>query len=257
MSSEAAFNILEESVALLDDSLGQFSSVMPKPKLVPTGGSHDRYDNPDRNVYAMLRCVRLVSGFRAALLLTRQGYSQETCAILRTLQEFCHDLDLVIASAGDRESAATLQRKVTEYFCDEIRPSEDLLTNAKKPASMPRNKVLAAVGRSLSLDNPHRSAQIAKAIENVYSGYVHGNYTHTMELYNGRTQQFETCGQPDRIDSLLSCIALVAHPTLNNFAGVAQCLGLSPLAARLISQREQLEASDVYQRSSSELPHPP
>jgi len=249
MNSEDSFKILEESVSLLEQSVTQFNATMPQPRFTQVHGGQYRYDDPDHRVFALLRCVRLASGFRAALLLIREGHCQETGVILRTLVEFCHDLDLVFAPLVDEESAHLAERKVEEYFSDETRPVENLLADTKKPPSMPRRKVYGAIGRSLAPHDPHRYRQISRVLEDVYSGYVHGNYPHTMELYNGRAQQFETSGVPARIDEWLTSIALVVHPTLNNFAMLALDLGLSQLDARLISQRQKLEQSEVCKRT--------
>jgi hypothetical protein len=195
----------------------------------------------------MLRCLRLASGLRAAIVLVQAGYLQETCVLLRTLQEFVHDLDLVIGGFIDENVRPTLEKRVTEYFSHDMRTPADMMADTSKTASMPRKNVYAAVGRSLSPNNPYHLRQLTKAIEEAYSGYVHGAYQHTMEMYDGGRMCFSTADVSHSLQVGLPAIAMVMQPALSGFADFARSLGLKAIAEELYDQRAAIEKSALYQ----------
>ncbi len=158
MDETSAFQLLDDSVSLLSEAVAQFNERLPQPNLTSTRGGQYRYDAPDDRIFALLRCVRIVSGFRAVLHLISHGHFQEAGVILRTMIEFNHDLDLVWAPLTDQDSADTVERRVNEYFLadKEVEDGEQLIAETKKPPTMPRKKTYGAIGRSLRPDNPHR-----------------------------------------------------------------------------------------------------
>ena len=113
---------------------------------------------------------------------------------------------------------------------------------------MPRKKVYASIGRMYDHDNPHRTRQIVKALEDVYSGYVHGNYHQIMEMWNQERMCYEMKGQPYRIMQWLNYMSLIIYPALNVFSTVSSAFGLNQFMNDLINKRIELESSSVYNR---------
>ena len=239
--------LVQSCISLLDEALSQFTEKMPRAKVVRDSTFDGyRYESPDEELFIVLRCVRIVSGFRAALCLINEGFNQEAGAILRSVLEFSHDLQFFFATVVDPSNKALFSRKLAEYFQDISTDTQQILAQTKKPASVPRKKIYAATGRLLDQKNPHSWRQITKSLEDAYSGYVHGNYIQTMELYNGNDNTFRTNGYLEAKQEWLSNMALIVHPVLNHFAHISTLLELKDMRDRLLSQRKILEKSEIY-----------
>ena len=245
------FHQLSVCIDLLESAASVFARNIPRPRYVQYPRDHFEYDKPDVRIYAVLRCVRIVSDFRAVEVLLNLGHVQQVGVLLRTILEFTHDLDFVVeGSFVNPESRKRVNEMVSRFFAERFRDTKELLEEANKEPTTPRKKIYAAIGRLLGFGNPHRPRQIAKALEDVYSGYVHGNYYHIMELYNESTQKYEMSGQRVRFHEWLQYVALCIHPVFNVFSIVASALGLTQLEQELINKRKDLEVSPLYQRKS-------
>jgi hypothetical protein len=73
---------------------------------------------------------------------------------------------------------------------------------------------------------PHSARQIAKGLEELYSGFVHGAYAWIMELYDPYAGAFAMDGMHGRIEEWMGCVSLNLHHSLNSFSSIAHALRL-------------------------------
>jgi hypothetical protein len=138
------------------------------------------------------------------------------------------------------------ERYVEQLFADKVPTSEELWQQREAIQQVPRKKIRAAESRTLGRigGDPHTLAVISKNVDDVWSGFVHGSYTSTMELY--KDDGFQVRGFPPRVPSYIGQLAIYIHRALNAFAHLALDLGLIDLADELVATRREFEASDDY-----------
>jgi len=116
-----------------------------------------------------------------------------------------------------------------------------------------RKKIHASQDRVLGRFVPQRPGlvrRMARAIDDVYSGVVHGSLTSIMELYEGGDRErFRVHGMLDtpRIRTYRIELAHYTHRALNTLGVIALYLGLVDLGDRLREKRIAFEASEAYQ----------
>ena len=81
-------------------------------------------------------------------------------------------------------------------------------------------------------------------IDNIYktfSGYVHANYAHIMEVYNGHSHDFNLAGVPSirQRQMRMEHIELAANSVLHATAFIAHTLGLKDLYRDIVRSWQQ------------------
>jgi len=243
---EQSYILLQNCVDMLENAASSFAECISKPIYDSEPIPHYLFKDPDQKTYVVLRCVRIASGFNASLKLLKYGYAQEVGVILRSILEFIHDMDFVFEGFINKDSEEKIQSMIDTYFSEKYKNTRQLLEETKKQSSIPRKKIYASIGRMYGRDNPHRYRQIAKALEEGYSGYVHGGYHQTMEMWDQKRMCYEMKGQPYRIMQWLNYMSLIVHPALNIFSAVSHGFGLNQHMIELDKKRIELESSPVY-----------
>ena len=207
-----------------------------------------RFRQPSPRLFQVLKCVRVVSGFRACQCLLEKGYVQEIGVLLRTILEFLNDIDFIEEGIRQGQLTSTQQEMLDLFFEHDLQNSDELMKDHSKRPTIARKKVYPAIAKSLNPGNPDRMQRILKTLEDSYSGYVHGSYPHIMELYEGGTWQFRTDGMIDTplVLTFFGVIARCSHSALNLFSELAHSGNLNELAIKLTNQRIKLETSPVY-----------
>lgn len=242
-------DLLSEYVKPLQKALDIFLSKIDVPKYTKDKEGHIyKYTSSSPRIFQVLKCVRIVSGFNAGNCLLKKGFVQEVGVIIRILYEFLNDIEFIQAGIDAGNFTDKQKEMLNTFFAREIRSAKDLTELHKKQPTILRKKVYAALGRYLKPGNPDRTQRVVKAIEEAYSGYVHGEYPHIMELFNRYTETFHTNGMlgTPRIPTFTTVLALTLHQALNVFAGIALSWKLQDLADELIAARKSLEASNLY-----------
>src|SRR5437868_3830707 len=83
---------------VLERVLTEFGKTFPPPLFYHSGQQHYgfRFGAPNARHFCLLKGVRVVSAYRAAIALARQGYVQEVFVLLRTLTEFSTHIEFVL-----------------------------------------------------------------------------------------------------------------------------------------------------------------
>lgn len=171
---------LEQHYQLMADAFGP-------PEVVTQGcDSWFRYPQKSDSLLCFLKGVKLVSTLNAALVLLHHGYFHEVAALCRMADDFILEI-LFMKQALDGDKRTKVQEEFfTDFFQEEFDDIEDPLGTSKTRHTVPRKKISAAFGEVVSEGLNSSDAQnVATIIHRTLSGYVHGAYTHTMELYDG------------------------------------------------------------------------
>jgi hypothetical protein len=153
----------------------------------------------DDLLLSYLKLVKIASHNNASLVLIDQGYVQEVYALCRMIDEACEDIIFMATPLGDDGDASGHQRRfVEEFYQEEFSPAESNIVKAHQSRDrVPRDKIRAGVSRvggAFKGRNPSHEVQVTRVLSNTFSGYVHGAYTHLMELFGGPPLRFHTRG---------------------------------------------------------------
>lgn len=149
------------------------------------------------------KCVRAVSGFRAALALADSGYMVECTSIMRMVSDFCDEVRAIgMGMELQREEGQGGLPKSVRHFVDRyffptpITPEHVRQAKEKRPRSPRREdliKAQAGWAEAQGLDG-HKMRECKAELDRILNAYVHGDYETTMELYDPRTRRFRMRG---------------------------------------------------------------
>ena len=131
------------------------------------------------------------------LVLLRAGHVQEVYALCRSIDEASDDITFL--ALDDEKAAKHQQQFIEEFFQEELEtsPPAGKMSSAKRHR-VPRKSIHAALGRTpLPGFNPSDTQRVQGLLHKAYSGYVHGAYPHTMELYGADPPKYHTSGMLD------------------------------------------------------------
>jgi hypothetical protein len=154
-----------------------------------------RYEKQSDCVLCFLKGVKLVSTLNAALILLRQGYTQEVGALCRMADDFFYEIMFLMKPLDGDKPSKDQQRFFEEFFQEEFEDPDHPLGSRQARDNVPRRKIFAAF-RHLAKEelNPSDAQTTVATIHGTFSGYVHGAYPHIMEMYEGRSQRFQMSG---------------------------------------------------------------
>lgn len=245
---------LLQKIIELDKILHELLKHIEEPVL--TKGLKLRYQNPTSLHLQLLKGIRIISGLYSLVVLLENGFVQEMGVLIRTLNDFQTEIEF-IHDAHTNKPNEKQKNFVDLFFAKEIL-SPDLSTEKEKRPTVSRKHIRAGSVRSLQpLVEENRARRMQEHIDDAFSGYVHGEYPHIMELYEGNfitgKGKFRTKGMlgTPRINEfrwqLASCL-MRANATL--FL-IALALDRKDLIGKIKTIRKEVENSEVYKRTAS------
>jgi hypothetical protein len=189
--------LLMHSTAAIEKEVEALAKHIQAPKAVDLHGVPAfRHDQHDDLLMSYLKCVRGVSLLHAGIVLSGYGDFQEVGILCRCLSEAAEDVMFLATPLGENKTPSKHQRQlVEEFFQEEFGdPSKPAAGQAVRNR-VSRDTVLAGIARIEGNPlNPSDSKAFQQLLHKGYSGYVHGAYIHTMELF-GAPPNAE--GKPD------------------------------------------------------------
>jgi|GEM_PF-738666 len=189
--------LLMQSAATIESAVNSLGMHFPAPRAVELKGvTAFRHDKQDDLLMSYLKCVRGVSLLHAAIVLSGYGFYQEVGILCRCLSEAVEDVMFLATPLGENKSPSKQQDQlVQEFFVEEFEDPSKPAAGQTARHRVPRNAVLAGIARIEGNPlNPNDSKAFQQLLHKGYSGYVHGAYVHTMELF-GAPPNAE--GKPD------------------------------------------------------------
>src|SRR5260370_27460120 len=122
MSTESALQDLEEKLDPLERVIRLFTASLGGPTLRKTDGERGfRYEAPDVRHFCLLKAVRALSAFYAAIELARKGYTQEIAVSMRTMIECTTHIEFVLEIDDSEEHRAAVRKYVDDFFANDHR----------------------------------------------------------------------------------------------------------------------------------------
>ena len=188
------------------------------------------YEYQDRSpkVVAVLKLVRAAHGISALNLLCRGGLLIDFGVIMRCVDDCVAEIYFLLENYPQGSTA--VDRFVDAFFETTI---DGFLGDITPTAS---RKIRAAMVRALKGRHDDAMQKITERIHKTFSGYVHANYSHTMEVYNGRTASFNLAGVPSvtQREERMLLVNEAVKSVLNAAAFTAYVLGKSDLLHEIV-----------------------
>lgn len=188
------------------------------------------YSERSAKVVAVLKIVRATQGLAAIELLCRQGLFVDMGAIVRCVSDCEWEVYFLLEnypSASphvDQFVKAFFESSIVEYLLSET------------PA-VPTKKIRSAVVRVLKQGHDQETSNRIQNIYKTYSGYIHANYAHIMEMFGGSPATFNLTGIPSTIQIAMrmEIVEVATISVLHAATFAAQKLELPELYRELAS----------------------
>ena len=185
-----------------------------------------------RKVVAVLKLVRAAHGVNAMNLLCRSGFFIDFGAIVRCVYDCTEEVYFLLEAFP--KTSVNVDKFVKSFFANTI---DGYLSN--ETPSVPVKKIRSAAVRVLKGDEGTRTN-----MENIYKafcGYVHANYSHIMEVYNGATCDFNLSGVPSVKERQMRMehVELAANAVLHAAAFISDTLRVTDFPLTLCEPEQQ------------------
>jgi len=225
-------------------------ALVPKPINIDVSGQRQhRYEKHTVYHVAFLKGVRVVSGLNACIFLMNGGFVQEAMLIVRTLDDFLHEMLFILENAETGTLDDHQSKFIKDFFQEEFVNSNNPLLNEMRRETVPKKKIWASAARKMGAHvNPSDLQKIFQVNNDALSGYVHGAYPHIMELYGGNPPKFHVEGMHarPRIRMCILQIQLYTDRAITTFEGFAKSLGSKELFEYLHETREYFDKQTGY-----------
>ena len=236
MSIEISLRELEQQLEPLERIIQLFTTSLGQPTLRKGGDECGfRFETPGIRHFCLLKAVRALSAFNAAIELARKGYVQEIAVLMRTLIECTTHIEFVLEIDNTEEHRDAIRKYIADFFADEHRS----LGTELRRARIQQKDVHATLGRSLDkFAEEHGEIEGRTPAEQRYfhsyrafSNYVHAKYPECMDLYGGLPGHFHLHGMrgTPKDGETLEMLQVLAATLRNCFVRMIQGLDLRRL----------------------------
>ncbi|MGC9197127.1 MAG: hypothetical protein ACP5IL_17030 [Syntrophobacteraceae bacterium] len=147
------------------------------------------YQDHSARVVAILKLIRAMHGVNAIDLLCRAGFFIDLGVIVRCVNDCISEIYFLLEDFP--KTSDNVDRFVTAFFASTI---DGYLSN-KEPMVLTK-KIRSSVVRVLNGEHDDALRKLLERIFKTFSGYVHADYAHIMEVYNGAAFDFNVKGVP-------------------------------------------------------------
>jgi hypothetical protein len=187
------------------------------------------YQYHSAKVVAVLKLTRAAHGVTALDLLCRSGLFIDFGVIIRCVNDCVEEVYFLLEEFP--KTSGNVDQFVKSFFESTI----DGYLSGDTP-SVPTQKIRSAVVRVLKGGHDEGTRGIIERIYKTFCGYVHANYAHIMEVYNGSTRDFNLAGVPSiqQRQMRMEHVELAANSVLHAAAFLAHRLGLKDLHHEIV-----------------------
>ena len=139
------------------------------------------------------KLARMVSTLNAAEILYQHGFVQEQATLQRVIDEIQEDV--MFLYYADFDAPSTLHKRFLENFFQETFNTRDPLDSTQKSTLILRKKIrkynsdcIESIGDTSVI--PASYPKVSQLLYRAYSGFIHANSPHIMELYGGSPPKF-------------------------------------------------------------------
>jgi hypothetical protein len=190
------------------------------------------YDDVTVKVVAFLKLVRAVQSLRSLQVLCENGLFIDFSTIIRCITDCLNEVYFLLETYPDQSSNVTkFIANFRETTIDgHLSPSTDVVESKKIQNSKAR-----ALGKGAEFNN---AQEAIRRIFKTFSGYIHSNYSHIMQIYGGKPTdlRFQLSGVSSRDEKLKHSLLIgeMVNMVAMTIAFMAQKLGLWQLGKEIV-----------------------
>ncbi|MEX2527037.1 MAG: hypothetical protein WEA09_05305 [Gemmatimonadota bacterium] len=228
-----------EALSRLDGWVNSLANMLPRPVRadVITGGFVWRFEKEGLEVLLLAKVVRISSALGAAWELANLGYTTESSALLRLVDDFAEEIRFMAeARIEGRETKAQTDFR-EQFFREPPRTPDEFLEQENKHYVSRREMKKAS--KRLAEKAGQDGGLLDRTSSFISYGlnqYIHGTYGSAMDLYHGRLHRFMVRGldgQPKT--NTLAFVGSKATGVLHAVELVAILYGASVVATEIRS----------------------
>lgn len=215
------------------DQLSMFAErlrkeVIGEPRWLEEKGVFE-YSDHSAKVVAVLKMIRAAQGVHALNLLCHSGFVIDCGVIMRCVNDCEAEIYFLLEEFP--KTSSTVDQFVRSFFESTIDGYLSMETH-----SVQTQKIRNAMVRVLKGRHDDETSARINNIFKTFSGYVHANYSHIMEIYNGGTLDFNLAGVPSirQRQMRLEAVELAANSVLHAAAHIARTVGLDKLHSEIV-----------------------
>lgn len=229
--------VLEQAFRVLEQKLPGPVPTRLGPRIYP------RYREKTAEHAALQKNARYISGLHAIIILLKHRHLQEEGALKRILDELHEDIMLLLIQPQNEKDRTLRERFLTSFYSETFEPGVSPM-DSKRPPQGPTRKEVREYGHSFTGSLDAQGSRASQVIYQAYSGYVHSNSPHLMEMWDLDAKQYEFGGIKDK-DLFRSHVEDAVNYFARGFfslAGLASVLGENQLFTELKFKGDQLVA---------------
>lgn len=210
-----------------------------EPKMIEVKQVYE-YQDHSTKVVAVLKLMRAAHGVNAMNLLCHCGFFIDLGVIVRCVNDCVEEVYFLL------EKYPTTSGNVDQFIKSFFESTIDGHLSNETPA-VPRNKIRSAMVRVLKGRHDDVMLRITERIYKTFCGYVHANYAHLMEVYNGKSCDFNLAGVPSTQQRQIRMehVELAANAVLYAAAFIAHTLELKDVYHDIVQALKDEGALDT------------
>lgn len=187
------------------------------------------YIDHSAKVVAVLKMIRAVQGVHALDLLCRTGLFIDFGVIMRCVNDCEAEIYFLLEEFP--KTSGNVDQFVKSFFESTIDGYLSMETH-----SVPTQKIRNAMVRVLTGRHDEETSTRINDVFKTFSGYVHANYSHIMETYNGGARDFNLAGVPSvqQRGMRMEAVELATNSVLQAAAHIARTVGLNNLYSEIV-----------------------
>lgn len=188
------------------------------------------YREQSLTVIAVLKLVRAAHGISAVDVLCRSGLFIDAGAIMRCVLDCADEIYFLFEKYPGRSE------HVDQFAKGFFESTIDGYLDGETP-SVPTKKIRSAVVRVLKGRHDNETQKRMERIYETFCGYIHADYAHIMEVYNGGEFDFNLAGVPSEHQRKIKSeyVDVAANEICLAAVFLAQKLELHELSAQLLN----------------------
>lgn len=204
-----------------------------EPKWIKEKGVYE-YSDHSPKVVAILKLVRAAQGVSALNLLCQNGLFIDLGVGIRCVNDCQMEIYFLLEEFP--KSSSNVDQFVKAFFETTI----DGYLSAEAHGVQSK-KIRSAMARVLKSQNNEETRAAIDRVYKTFSGYVHANYSHIMEVYNGLTLDFSLAGVPDIQPRKIRMehVVLAENSVLYMTAYIASTLKMTDLYREIVQSWQQ------------------
>jgi hypothetical protein len=214
-----------------------------EPERIKEKGVYE-YQERSAKVVAVLKVVRAAQGVRTLDLLCDYGLFIDFGVIIRCVFDCEAEAYFLLETFPNKSTK--VDKFVKSFFESTI---DGHLSNETHPVAT--EKIRSAMVRVLMGTHDDEVRKMTDTIYRTFCGYVHANYAHIMEIYNGHTYDFNIKGVPsiEERQKRMEHVDLAVKGVLHAAAFIAHTLDLTDLYHDIVqSWQQQSEGYPLLRR---------